>query len=131
MNKSMIMRIVGILMVLFSIGFVVVSFINTQRFVKTEATVISVEYDPTVIYDPDDVTTSDDHVVTMEYVVDGKKYTTEIHAKQNDYSVGQKTEISYDPNDPQSISVGSMSLPILIIFCAVALIIGVIIFIKA
>ena len=112
----MIMRIVGILIVLFSIGFVVFSFISTQNYVKTEATVISVEYDPTVIYDPDDATTTDDHIVTMEYIVDGKKYTTEIR---------------YDPHDPQSTAVGNMTLPVLIIFCAVALVVGIIIFIKA
>ena len=127
----MIMRIVGILIVLFSICFVVFSFISTQNYVKTEATVISVEYDPTVIYDPDDATTTDDHIVAMEYIVDGKKYTTEIHAEQNDYSVGQKTEIRYDPHDPQSTAVGNMTLPVLIIFCAVALVVGIIIFIKA
>ena len=131
MNKTLIMRVVGILAVLVSVGFAVFSFISTQNYVKTEATVISVEYDPSVIYDPDDTTTNDDHIVKMEYVVDGKTYSAEIHAQQGDYSVGQKTEISYDPQNPQNNAVGNMSLPILLIFCGVALVIGIIVFIKA
>ncbi len=131
MNKAVIMRIVGIVLILGSIVFLVVSFINTQNYVKTEATVVSVEYDPTVIYDPDDDTTLDDHIVTMEYVVDGKTYKTEIHAQQSAYSVGQKTEIRYDPQSPQNTAIGEMSLPLLIGICAADVVIGAIVLFKS
>ena len=131
MNKVLITRIMGIVMILASIGFLVYSFIATQNYVKTEATVVSVEYDSTVVYDPEDTTTVDDHIVTMEYVVDGKTYQTETHAQQGDYSVGQKTEIRYNPGNPQNVVVGEMNLPIIIGICAVVVIIGVIILIKS
>lgn len=130
MNKVLITRIIGIVMILASIGFLVFSFIATQNYVKTEATVVSVEYDSTVTYDPDDDTTRDDHIVTMEYVVDGKTYQTVIHAQQGDYSIGQKTEIRYNPANPQNVAVGEMNLPIIIGICAAAVIIGAIIIIK-
>lgn len=131
MNKTVIMRIVGIVLILGSIVFMVVSFINTQNYVKTEATVVAVEYDPTVIYDPDDPNTSNDHIVTMEYVVDGKTYQTQINANQSDYSVGQKTEIKYDPQNPNNISIGEISLPLLIGICAATVIIGAIVLFKS
>ena len=125
------MRIVGIVLIIGSIVFLVVSFISTQNYVKTEATVVSVEYDSTVIYDPDEPNTSNDHIVTMEYAVDGKTYQTQINANQSDYSVGQKTEIKYDPNNPNNTSVGEMSLPLLIGLCAAAVIIGAIVIFKS
>ena len=131
MNKTLIMRIVGIVLIIGSIVFLVVSFISTQNYVKTEATVVSVEYDSTVIYDPDEPNTSNDHIVTMEYAADGKTYQTQINANQSDYSVGQKTEIKYDPNNPNNTSVGEMSLPLLIGLCAAAVIIGAIVIFKS
>lgn len=131
MNKTLIMRIVGIVLIIGSIVFLVVSFISTQNYVKTEATVVSVEYDPTVINDTDDAASTQDYLVTMEYTVNGKTYQTEIHANQIDYSVGQKTEIKYDPNNPNNTSVGEMSLPLLIGLCAAAVIIGAIVIFKS
>ena len=84
-----------------------------------------------MIYDPDDPNSSNDHIVTMEYVVDGKTYQTEINANQSDYSVGQKTEIRYDPQNPNNTVIGEMSLPLLIGICAVTVIIGAIVLFKS
>lgn len=131
MNKAVIMRIFGIVLILGSIGFLIISFISTQNYVKTEATVVSVEYDPTVTYDPDDPNTSNDHIVTMEYVVDKKTYQTQINANQSDYSIGQKTEIRYDPQNPNNTIIGEMSLPLIIGICAAVVIIGVINLVKS
>ena len=81
------------------------------------------EYDPTVVPDDDDHN-PEDYKVTMEYSVDGKSYTTEIHAHQSDYSIGENVEIKYDPDAPENTAVGNLSLPVVIGISAVVLIVG-------
>ena len=72
-----------------------------------------------------------DYDVTFEYEVDGKTYTATYDCYQSDYSVGDEVKIYYDPDKPQDTSLGKMSLPVLIGISAAALVVGVIVIIKA
>ena len=123
-----IASILGILLIIGSIGLFVFAFINTRNYVDTTGTVISVEFDPTVISDPDEV--PQEYKVLIEYIVDGINYTTEIYAQEHDYSVGESVEMSYDPDKPENSAVGKMSLPVLIGFSAAILVFGILTFGK-
>ena len=123
-----IASILGILLIIGSIGLLVWSFIDSRNYVDTTGTVISVEFDPTVISDPDEVT--NDYKILIEYIVDGTNYTTEIYAQEHDYSVGESVEMSYDPNKPENSMVGKMSLPVLIGFSVGILVVGILAFRK-
>lgn len=102
-------------------------FIITLFDVYLEKSMI-LEYDPTVIRNEDGA--AEDYKVTLEYTVNGKKYTTEFNASEGEYNVGQQVELRYDPENPQNNVQGEISLPLLIVICAAAVIIGAIIFIK-
>lgn len=127
--KKIIAMILGVLMVIGSIGFLIWSFVSTQDYEKTTATVISIEYDPTVIQDNDSIT--EDYKVTMEYTVNGQKYTTEFNTNEGAYTVGQQVELNFDPQNPNSTTYGEMSLPVLIVICAVIALIGAVIVLKS
>jgi len=128
MNKRIQILLLGVLIIILPIGVMVYGSISTGGFEKTTAKVAAVEYDPT--YSSTDEDNSDKYRVTLSYSVDGTAYATEIHAHQSDFSVGQEVQIKYDPADPNSTSIGEMSLPLMIAVGAGALIIGAIVIIK-
>jgi|GEM_PF-2481239 len=128
MNKRIQILLLGVLIIILPIGVMIFGSISTSGFEKTTAKVTAVEYDPTYI--PSDDDNSDKYSVTLAYSVNGTAYTTDIQANMNDYNVGQEVQIKYDPANPNSISIGEMSLPIMIAVGAVAFIIGAIIIIK-
>ncbi|MBR1751180.1 MAG: DUF3592 domain-containing protein [Ruminococcus sp.] len=129
MGKKNLMSIIGIVVIIASIVFLVVSYVTTQDYVEITAKVISMEYDPSATTDDDGVT--QDYDVTFEYEVDGKTYTATYDCNESDYSIGDEVKLNYDPDKPQDTSLGKMSLPVLIGISAAALVVGVIVIIKA
>lgn len=130
MSKKNTITIVGIVVILATIGFLIYIVVSTRNYAETTAKVISVEFDPTATPDADE-TTVKDYKVTLEYTVDEKVYTLEINAYQKDYSVGEEVKLWYDPNKPNNTALGRMSIPVLIGICAAALVVGTVVIIKA
>ncbi len=128
MNKRPFVLILGVVMILGSIGFLIWSFVSTQGYEKTTAIVTSVEFDPTVIDNDEGAT--ENYKITIEYTVNGQKYTTDYNATEGAYSVGQQIELKYDPQNPNNTSRGEMSLPLLIGICAAIVVVGGIIIVK-
>ena len=75
------------------------TFFQSQGFVKTTGTVVSVRMD----------TSGDDtyYYPTVEYTVDGKTYTCELNVGSGNTKVGRKTAVLYDPDDPAVARDGS------------------------
>ena len=120
--------LLGVAIIILPIAVMIFMSISTSGYESTTAKVMAVEFDPTYI--PSDDDTSDKYNVTLAYSVNGAAYTAEIQANMNEYNVGQEVQIKYDPANPNSISIGEMSLPIMIAVCAVCVIIGVVVIIK-
>lgn len=81
------------------------TFFQSAGFEKTTATIVSIEKDPDYIPDPD-VTNDEKRIVTVEYTVDGKKYTTALDSDSPSYNVGGSVEVMYDPENPSTIHSG-------------------------
>ena len=128
MNNRVKFMLLGVAIIILPIAVMIFMSISTSGYESTTAKVTAVEYDPTYI--PSDDDTSDKYNVTLAYSVNGTAYTKEIQANMNEYNVGQEVQIKYDPTNPNSISVGEMSLPIMIAVGAVCVIIGVVVIIK-
>ena len=128
MNNRVKFMLLGVAIIILPIAVMIFMSISTSGYESTTAKVTAVEYDPTYI--PSDDDTSDKYNVTLAYSVNGAAYTAEIQANMNEYNVGQEVQIKYDPANPNSISIGEMSLPIMIAVCAVCVIIGVVVIIK-
>ena len=94
-------------------------FFESPGFVKTSATIISMER-VNGAGDNDDTFTP-----TVEYTVNGKTYTGEINHSSGSYKVGKTITVMYDPNDP-SVVHGDSRMGIYFI-CVGALILAVII----
>ena len=94
-------------------------FFESPGFVKTSATIISMER-VNGAGDNDDTFTP-----TVEYTVNGKTYTGEINHSSGSYKVGKTITVMYDPNDP-SVVHGDSRMGLYFI-CVGALILAVII----
>ena len=77
------------------------TFFHSAGFVKTTATIVSLE----------DVSTATDdgpsYRPTVEYTVDGTTYTGVLDVSSGDYKVGKTLPVLYDPNDPSVVHDGS------------------------
>ena len=74
------------------------TFFHSKGFVKTEATIVSIETIPAEFEDDDD-----EHVVTVSYVVDGKTYTEVLDSYSPSYKEGKVINVAYDPNHPETV----------------------------
>lgn len=81
------------------------TFFSSAGFEKTTATIVSIEDDPDYIPDPD-VENDTQRIVTVEYTVDGKNYTSELDSDSPSYQVGRDVEVLYDPQNPETIHSG-------------------------
>ncbi len=72
-------------------------FFESRGFVKTTATIISIERN-NGSGDTDDTFTP-----TVEYTVDGKTYTGQLNQSSGSYKVGKTITVMYDPNDPSVV----------------------------
>lgn len=77
------------------------TFFQTRGFVGTTATITAVDTVPSETYDEEQT-----YEVTVEYTVDGVKYTEKLDSYSPSYKVGKTVKIQYDPNDPSVIHSG-------------------------
>ena len=129
MIKRIQVLLLGVLMIVLPIGVMIFGSISTSGYESTTAKVTAVEYDPTYI--PSDDDTSEKYNVTLAYSASGTEYTTVIQANKDAYSIGEEVQIKYDPKNPNSTSIGELSLPVMIVIGAVCVIIGAALIIKA
>lgn len=123
--------IISVLIIVVGIGVVIWMYVSSRNYVEGKATVKSVVYDPTAVSTDDDEPEKD-YLVTLEYTVDGKTYTTEVNANQSDYSVDEEVKIAYDPDKPEDSMVGGkMPLVAMIGICVAVFIVGGIGIIKS
>ena len=80
---------------------VYVTFFQSAGFVRTRATIVSIEEIPSDL--PDETS---DHIVTVDYVADGSRYTAVLDTYSGSYKVGKTVAVYYDPNDPAVIHGG-------------------------
>ena len=83
------------------IGGVYITFFQMSGFVKTEATIVSIVEVPS---DSPDETS--DYIVTVDYVADGSRYTSELDYYSGTFKEGKTVTVYYDPSDPSVIHGG-------------------------
>lgn len=88
---------VGIAIVAIALG-IWTTFFQSRGFVKTTATIVSIVETPS-----ESASDETDHVVTVEYEVDGTRYTEALDTYSPTYRVGKAVNIRYDPEDPAVI----------------------------
>ena len=127
--KRLQVLLLGILLIVGTIGFMIYVAVSTRDYQPVEAKVVSMEYDPTYIPTDDDDQTPR-YNAGLTYTVDGKEYRTEIQVREDEYKVGETVKIKYDPKNPESISVGEMPLALMIGIGIVAFLLGAGVIIK-
>lgn len=80
---------------------VYLTFFQSAGFVKTQATIVSIEEDL-------EWSTSDDksYIVMVDYVADGSRYTSRLDSYSGSYKVGKTVTVYYDPHDPSVLHGG-------------------------
>ena len=80
---------------------VYVTFFESTNYVKTQATIVSIEEDP-------EWSASDDksYIVMVDYVADGTRYTSRLDMYSATWKVGKAITVYYDPNDPTILHGG-------------------------
>ena len=121
----------GLILIIFG---VIVFVINTknQNYLKIEATVLDVKVLEEAHTDIDGNQVDETYSATIEYIVDGKKYTQTLDNVPK-YNVGDKTTIYYNPQDPNQITQSkSLIIPIIMIIAGfAALVSGIISIVNA
>jgi len=82
-------------------GGVYITFFQMAGFAKTQATIVSIVEDE-AHSTPDDVS----YIVTVDYVVNGSRYTSELGYYSGAFKEGKTVTVYYDPNDPSVIHGG-------------------------
>lgn len=77
------------------------TFFQTRGYEKTTAKIVSIQEIPSEFEDGD---SSFD--VTVEYTVNGQKYTEKLDYYSPSFSVGKEIGVRYDPKDPSSVHGG-------------------------
>ncbi len=82
-------------------GGVYMTFFESKGYVKTEATIVSIEEDP-------EASTSDDtnYIVMVDYIANGSRYTSRINMYSGAWKVGKTITVYYDPHDPAVVHGG-------------------------
>lgn len=75
------------------------TFIQSAGYVKTTATIVSIEEDP-------EDESEDAYIVTARYTVGGVEYTNVLDSYSPSYKVGGTVTVRYDPEDPNRITSG-------------------------
>ena len=80
---------------------VYVTFFESTGYVKTQATIVSIEEDL-------EWSTSDDksYIVMVDYVADGTRYTSRLDMFSATWKVGKTITVYYDPHDPSVVHGG-------------------------
>ena len=80
---------------------VYMTFFQSAGYVKTQATIVSIVEVPSDL--PDETS---DHIVTVDYVADGSRYTTELDTYSGTWKEGKTITVYYDPSDPSVVHGG-------------------------
>ena len=116
---------IGIILIVFGI---ILSGLNTDKYVETTGKVISVEE---AGYDDDGRAEYD---VSFTFSADGKEHSGVFPGLTDNYKAGDSIKVFYDPSNPDKTSNGRMSgiiAPVMIIAGAAALIGGIVLSIRA
>lgn len=99
---------IAVLMAVVSIALgVYLTFFHSAGFVRTDATIVSVEEKPDEI-DHEET----EYVVVVEYDVDGAHYTSELGSYSPSYKAGKTIHVLYNPDDPSVVHDGSGAMGI-------------------
>lgn len=89
---------IALVLALIAIAVGVYSLFQTRGFQKTTATIVSIE--TTWNFD------EEEHTVTVEYTVDGTRYTEVLDYYSGNFKEGKTVDILYNPNNPSEIHGG-------------------------
>lgn len=100
------------------------TFFTGQGYVKSEATIVSIE--------ENDLSTQDDtqYDVTVRFTVDGKEYSGLLGTYSPSYKIGKTVPIKYDPNDPSRFQDASSMMAILMLIGFVILAVVIVTWVK-
>ena len=78
------------------------TFFHSAGFIRTQAVITSIE-------EKQDEINSDEttHIVTVDYTVDGKSYSSELNTYSPSYKEGKTIDVFYDPKDPSIVHGGN------------------------
>ena len=94
------LRIFAVIIAVIALAFGIYStFFQSAGYLKTTATIVSIEEDQESGED-------DSYIVTAKYTVDGTEYTNVLDSYSPSYKVGGTVEVRYDPSDPNKITSG-------------------------
>ncbi|MBQ9720728.1 MAG: DUF3592 domain-containing protein, partial [Oscillospiraceae bacterium] len=90
-----------VLAVIALIAGVYITFFQSTGFVKTQATIVSIEEDP-------EWSTADDtsYIVMVDYVADGSRYTSRLDTYSGSWKEGKTVTVYYDPSNPAVVHGG-------------------------
>jgi len=113
------LKIFAVILAVIALAFGVYStFIQSAGYMKTTATIVSIEEDQE---SGDD----DSYIVTAKYTVDGTEYTNVLDSYSPTYKVGGTVEVRYDPADPNKITSGyGIGIYSMVVGAAILLITG-------
>ncbi|MBP3896541.1 MAG: DUF3592 domain-containing protein [Mogibacterium sp.] len=113
------LKIIAVIIAVIALAFGVYStFIQSAGYMKTTATIVSIEEDQESGED-------DSYIVTARYTVDGKEYSNVLDSYSPSYEVGGTVEVRYDPADPDKITSGyGIGIYSMIVGAAILLITG-------
>ena len=95
-------RLMKVGAILFGLAFIIAGVIGIRQddtFLPTKAVIQSMER----TYEAIDSNETDTWEVMVAYSVDGKDYVTDLGQKKDDFTVGKKIDILYNPNNPEGI----------------------------
>ena len=95
-------RLMKVGAILFGLAFIIAGVIGIRQddtFLPTKAVIQSMER----TYEAMDSNETDTWEVMVAYSVDGKDYVTDLGQKKDDFTVGKKIDILYNPNNPEGI----------------------------
>ena len=110
-----------VMAVIVIVGGVYITFFESAGYVKTQATIVSIEEDP-------EWSTSDDksYIVMVDYMADGSRYTSRLDTYSGSWKVGKTVTVYYDPHDP-SVIHGGKGIGVYLMVLGVAIVAVVII----
>ncbi|MBQ3291104.1 MAG: DUF3592 domain-containing protein [Mogibacterium sp.] len=113
------LRIFAVIIAVAALAFGVYStFIQSAGYLKTTATIVSIEEDL-------ESGEEDSYIVTVRYTVGDKEYTNVLDSYSPSYEAGGTVEIRYDPADPNKITSGfGIGIYAMIVGAAILLIVG-------
>ncbi len=95
------------------------TFFQSAGFVRTQATIVSIEEEPSATDEPS-------YNVTVDYIADGTRYTSRLDSYSGTYKEGKTVTVYYDPQDP-SVIHGSKGFGIYLMVLGVVMVAAIIV----